>query len=303
VHPDFEALAVSWDLTLDADGYSHNTRRAYALALRSLGQWLAAEHPGVGPIEMGVPHVRGWISYMRTTTAPNTIRGWFAGVRHFCRWLVSEQERTDDATHGIRTPTAGDPVTPTLKPDELKALIKDCDGTTFIDRRDAAILYGFIDGGLRLSENAQLGVVDVDIRDRLLFVIGKGSNRSGPRRRAVQLGVKGARAFDRYLRERRKHPFHESPKLWLGARNRESLSAEGIEAMVHRRATRLGIDLHPHMFRHTWASEFRRGGGEEGDLMVLGGWRSRQMLDRYGRHVAQDRALSSYRQRSLGDRL
>jgi hypothetical protein len=37
--------------------------------------------------------------------------------------------------------------------------------------------------------------------------------------------------------------------------------------------------------------------------MVLGGWRSRQMLDRYGKAAADDRARAAYRRRSLGDRL
>ncbi len=57
------------------------------------------------------------------------------------------------------------------------------------------------------------------------------------------------------------------------------------------------------MLRHTWASEFRRAGGSEGDLMILGGWRSRNMLDRYGRDVAEDRAREAYRRLSVTDRL
>jgi integrase/recombinase XerC len=53
--------------------------------------------------------------------------------------------------------------------------------------------------------------------------------------------------------------------------------------MLKRRGADAGIaDLHPHAFRHTWAHAFRAAGGNEGDLMLLGGWRSRAMLDRYG---------------------
>jgi hypothetical protein len=36
-HPDFEALTVSWELTLRADGYAANTVKAYQTAVRSLG--------------------------------------------------------------------------------------------------------------------------------------------------------------------------------------------------------------------------------------------------------------------------
>jgi site-specific recombinase XerD len=304
MHPDFAVLGESWDLALNADGYADNTRDSYLQAMRSLGTWLAAKRPDAGPADLTRADVRGWLADLRVGAAPNTARGWFAGVRHFCRWMVAEGETPEDATLGIRTPRPGDPHTPTLKNSQIAAMLATCSGSTFADRRDSAIIYVFADGGVRLAEHAQLTVGDVELRDRILFVVGKGTNRSGPRRRAVQLGVKATRALDRYLRERRRHPYHEKPDLWLGDRGRPTMGTHGIKAVVKRRAAQAGIEhLHPHMFRHTWASEFRMAGGEEGDLMVLGGWRSRQMLDRYGRAAAADRARSSYRSRSLGDRL
>jgi site-specific recombinase XerD len=303
VHPDFDALTTSWMLTLESDGYSKNTLAAYRQALGSFAAWMSTNAAGAGPVDADRNHVRGWLVHLRENTSPNTARGWFAGVRHFFRWMLAEGERPDDATLGIRTPPKSDPHTPVLKTDELRALLATCDGTSFRGRRDSAIILVLADGGLRLAEVAGLRVIDVDIRDRVVFVVGKGSNRSGPRRRAVPLGVKSARAVDRYLRERRKHPFHELPHLWLGDRNRQDLSNGAIVAVLKRRGAEAGIVLHAHMLRHTWASEFRTAGGEEGDLMVLGGWRSRQMLDRYGKAAADDRARAAYRRRSLGDRL
>lgn len=303
MHPDFAAFAPSWMLTLESDNYAKNTLAAYEQALGSLARWMGDNAPGVGPIEADRNHVRGWLVNLRDTTSANTARGRFAGVRHFFRWLVAEGERTDDATLGIRTPPKSDPYTPVLKTDDLRALLATCDGNSFRGRRDAAIILVFTDGGLRLAEMGGLRVTDVDIRDRVLFVVGKGSNRSGPRRRGVPLGVKAARALDRYLRERRKHPYHELPGLWLGDRNRQEISNGGIVAMLKRRGSEAGVEFHAHVLRHTWASEFRKAEGEEGDLMVLGGWRSRQMLDRYGKAAAGDRAHASYRRRSLGDRL
>lgn len=300
---DFAALANSWDLTLEADGYSPNTRAAYQQALRSLLDWMTGNYPAAGPDSLRRDHVRGWLAELRRSKSANTARGWFAGVRHFCRWLVDEKENEQDATLGIRTPAASDPVTPTLRDYEIKRMLDTCTGPSFTDRRDAALIYVFADGGLRLAEATGLKVQDIDVRDRIMFVIGKGSNRSGPRRRAVQLGVKAVRAVDRYQRVRQKHPLRELDALWLGARNRGPISADGIDAILKRRGARAGLTLHPHMFRHTWASEFRLAGGEEGDLMVLGGWRSRQMLDRYGRAAAGERARAAYRTRSLGDRL
>jgi site-specific recombinase XerD len=302
-HPDFEPLVESWQLSMAADGYSPRTLRSYANAAHSLAAWLADNAPGVGPLDATRDHIRGWIVHLRDSAAPNTARTWFAGTRHFLRWLVAEGERPDDATAGLKTPPPSEPHTPVLKADDLRALLASCAGASFVDRRDNALIMLLVDSGLRLAEISGLQTGDVDIRDRIAFVVGKGSNRSGPRRRAVPFGVKAARALDRYVRERRRHPFAELPALWLGARGRAGLSADGVDAALKRRAAATGLRVHPHMFRHTWASEFRRAGGEEGDLMVLGGWRSRAMLDRYGRAVADERAQASYRTRSLGDRL
>jgi integrase len=58
-----------------------------------------------------------------------------------------------------------------------------------------------------------------------------------------------------------------------------------------------------HVFRHTFGHLWRANGGEEGDLMVLGGWKSRAMLDRYGKSAAVERAKSAHRRFSPGDRI
>jgi site-specific recombinase XerD len=302
-HPDFAILLASWELSLSADGYAANTLASYRRALVNFATWLAATAPGIGPAEATREHVRGWIVHVRETTSSGTARSWFAGLRHFCRWAVSENELDGDPTEGIKTPRPNDKRTPVLSSGNLRTLLDTCKGKDFVSRRDAAIIYLFLDCGLRLAELAELTVDDVDLRDRMIYVAGKGSNRSGPRRRAVRAGVKCAQALDRYLRERRRHPFTEQPQLWLGDRGRATLSADGIDAMLKRRGARVGIQIHPHMFRHTWASQFRADGGSEGDLMVLGGWRSRTMLDRYGATVAQERAHEAARRHSLGDRL
>jgi site-specific recombinase XerD len=300
VHPDFTVLIDSWLLAMEADGYAPNTRTSYGKALDSLTASLPDD---VAPEAVTRDHVRGWLVSVRSETSSSTARSWLAGVRHFFRWALVEGEISTDPTTGIKTPLPDDPKTSVLAERDIRRLLDTTRGSGFVNKRDRALLLVFIDGGLRLAEATGLRVEDVDVRERILFVAGKGSRRSGPRRRAVPVGVKTAQALDRYLRERRHHPHRDNPALWLGDRNRGPLSTDAVKATLQRRGASVGITLHPHMFRHTWASQFRAAGGSEGDLMVLGGWRSRAMLDRYGSVVAADRARDAYRKLSLGDRL
>ena len=300
---EFDLLGDSWEMAMEADGYATGTRHGYRKALASFGAWLAAEAPDIGPTEVVRDHVRGWLVTLRRQRSQNTARTYYAGVRHFYRWLLAEGEIEVDPCDGIRSPAPAEPETPVVSPADLRRLLEGCAGRDFRARRDRAIIMLFVDGGLRLAELTGLTTDDVDVRDRMVYVVGKGTGRRGPRKRAIPLGIKAAQALDRYLRERRRHPWAAHEALWLGDRGRGPLSADGIKAMIARRGAAIGIALHPHALRHTWAHEFRNAGGSEGDLMLIGGWTSRAMLDCYGKSAAAERARDAARRYSLGDRL
>ena len=119
----------------------------------------------------------------------------------------------------------------------------------------------------------------------------------------MYVGSKATKALDRYIFDvRARHKMAASPWLWLAPRGR--YSASGIGQMIQTRGEEAGIKgMHPHRFRHAWAHRSLADGMQEGEVMTLAGWRSREMLRRYAASTATERALDAARRSGLADRL
>jgi site-specific recombinase XerC len=99
----------------------------------------------------------------------------------------------------MRPPALPESPIPLLSLDQLRALLKVCEGKEYPERRDTAVIRLFVDAGMRLSELTNLTVNDVDLSDGVALVLGKCR-----RPRACPFGPRTAQALDRHLRSRTK---------------------------------------------------------------------------------------------------
>ncbi len=284
----------SFVLDLRIRGRSARTREMYADAVSWFGGWLIQHKPVQSWAEVTRDHLRAFFLWLADQEYAASYRNNIARcLQQFFKWHAEEEDLPDPFERFVppAAPKLGEKLVPVLELADMQRLVKDAeDGRDFESRRDAAVLRMFACTGVRLAELAGLEIGDVSVADRTAIVTGKGD-----RQRTVKFDYKCAQAVDRYKRIRASHKAANLSALWLGVRRLEQgMTPSGIYQVIARRGERLGIKLHPHMFRHTFAHRWLDAGGAEGDLMELTGWDSPQMLRHYGASARAARARRAY---------
>ncbi len=290
------ADVASFRLHLAAENKAERTITAYTEAVR----WFAAAHllrqtSKTRWEQVDKQDVQRWMVHLLGRYSEAYAYQQYRALQQFFRWLAAEEELPDPMAT-LRPPKVTEKPVPFFTSVELSELDKACRGSTFAQRRDAAILAVFKASGIRLAEMAGIRYYpddpdrsDLDLETRQIRIRGKGGKE-----RIVRIDCEAARRVDRYLRVRPGHAQSHRPQLWLGAGNRGPLTASGIYEMVKRRGRQCGVQVYPHRFRHHFSHTWLDRGGAEGDLMELNGWSSPQMLTRYGASARAARARRTY---------
>jgi integrase/recombinase XerC len=283
-------MRVSWDV----DGFvasltasSPHTVRAYERDVRQFVQW--AERGGCpDPRDLDHASLRRYLAYLTTRGfAKRTIARKAAAIRAFLRYLTRRGTLAVDPGRTLRSPKGPSRLPRVPRSSEAGALLEaaaaspaitgeaplggdDHDDDTDADLepdpvaravalRDLAVLEVLYGTGVRVSECCGLDAGDVDLRQRTVTVLGKGSKI-----RRVPLGAPAVDAVRAWLREGR--PELETPDSPPGAvflnRRGRRLGPRDAHRIVERHPLPDGRTLHPHALRHAYATHLLEGGAD-----------------------------------------
>ena len=266
---------------LDRSPLSANTRRAYRRQVARYLEWLE-ERPSA-EIALDDPHARDFcvrdyrhaLKEQRLSAA--SVNAALAAVDHLYRFVGLGPPKVQRDRLAAQAPRA-------LDEHELRSVFRAAERCGRARDRAAVGLLAL--AGLRLSELAALDIDDLALSARKGTVTVR--HGKGDATRSLPLSSEARTLLELWLRER---PPGTTAALFVGPAG-ERLSTRALARVVERIGTAAGVELSPHVLRHTFVTRLVRSGADVVLVAELAGHRSLETTRRYALPTAEDRALA-----------
>lgn len=271
---------------LEAESRSPKTLEWHIYCLSRFERWLQADGRSLDPATWSTNTLRAYFVALKHETlkngkplAPHSIKSFASSLRSFCRWLYDEELIPTDITSRLKTPACPRVIKPTLGAGQCHQLLASAKESR-TPLRDEAILMFLMDTGARASELCGLTINDVTFEQRLAKVFGKGSKE-----RYLPLSAPTLKAMGKYMHKERLAD--GEPYFFLSEEGRK-LTPSGLLQLIKRTGRRVGVSVHPHQLRHSFAVAFLRAVASPFELQRMLGHTSLEMTRRYAELVTDD---------------
>ncbi len=238
-------------------GVSVHTLRSYRKDLGMFFEYVKSKAEDIDLID-----VRGFVAeQINAGLKKSTVSRRLATIRSFFKFLHREGYVKANPAKLVPTPRLPKILPRFLSVDDVFSLVEKPEGIGFLPARDRAILELLYSSGLRVSELSGLNVDDLDVREGLVKVRGKGKKE-----RIVPVGKKAVEAIRSYMVERILLKKKQNA-LFLN-RSGTRLTDRGVRRIVVKYARAMGVNgrIGPHTLRHTFATHLLQDGA---DLRVI----------------------------------
>jgi len=267
------------------EGLSPHTLSAYRSDLSGFARWLAGR--GLSLDEVSRADVLDYLELCsdRKRSARSVAR-LLSTLRRYYRHCLREGGIKVDPTLNIESPKLGRPLPKSLSEAEVDALLAAPDTSTAVGVRDRTLLEVLYAAGLRVSELVGLRVDQVNLRQGVLRITGKGSKE-----RLVPLGEEALAWVVRYLEDTRAQLLNgrDSEYLFPG-RGGAPLTRQAFWHRIkhHARVAGISSTLSPHTLRHAFATHLLNRGADLRVVQMLLGHSDLSTTQIYT-HIARER--------------
>ncbi|RMG01003.1 MAG: tyrosine recombinase XerC, partial [Nitrospirae bacterium] len=237
----------------DERNYSPATISAYRRDIEAFHEFV-----GKPPEEIEITDVRGFVAHqLKEGKSKSSVSRYLASLRTYFSYLYREGFIKINPARFIPSPKKAGRLPRFLSVDEVFGLVEKPGEMGFVELRDRAILELFYSSGLRVGELVSLSLNDINLRDGLIKVMGKGRKE-----RVVPVGKKAVEALKRYLVERALIK-GKTDRVFLNRRG-NPITDRTIRRIVLKYARLSGISgkISPHTLRHTFATHLLHEGAD-----------------------------------------
>ena len=285
--PDDAALVEEYLHFLAVErGASLNTLEAYS---RDIGRFLEfAGASGVpSPLAVNPEHVTAYLGALRGQgLSPASVNRKLAAIRGFYRYLLREARVEENPLARVETARTWMRLPGALSRDEMESLLAQPAEASPSGIRDRAILELLYATGIRVSELATLTLNRLNRQMGFLVAVGKGRKE-----RIVPVGQSALGWLGRYIEQARPVFLKKktSNTLFLN-RSGEGFTRQGLWKLIKKYAKMAGLErkVHPHTFRHSFATHLLEGGADLRSVQVMVGHADISTTQIYT-HVSRER--------------
>jgi integrase/recombinase XerD len=281
---------------LQARSLSPNSKIAYRRDLNHFLRWIDIGWSAVTPRQVAqfkTHLLRIDPNTNRRVLADSSVCRILGTLKNFYGWLLKSQYVSVDPTIGIELPKLKEPEAQNLDDLTVEQILQAAsDGS--IPERNLAIVSVLLHG-LRASEVVNLNLEDYD-GQRLNIREAKADSKG-----KVPLTLQTRSRLDLYLewRERQGHEIEPNSPIFISESNRnrgQRLSYDGIYKVIKEFETATNVSIHPHQFRHTFATNMMVRGMNPYHVMTMTRHRSTASFRRYTKAADQAAAEAAFYQ-------
>lgn len=241
--------------------YSENTISSYKRDLNKINSYLKKDF-----IKLTKADIQKYIQNLSKNESSNTISRTISSLKSFYKFLEINKYTNTNPLTTIISPKTARKLPKVLSEEEVNKLL-DINLNNDFDYRNKAMLELMYSSGLRVSELINLTVNDIDLKNSLVRIFGKGSKE-----RIVPLNDYATEALNNYILYHRPKLFKQKENNYLFLNNHgNQMTRQGFFKTLKKIAKEKGIksELSPHTLRHSFATHLLKYGADLRSIQEL----------------------------------